>query len=37
MDIVVRRFRDADAADVAALIRRNMLEVNSRDYSPESI
>ena len=37
MGIVVRRFRDADAEAVAALIQRNMLEVNSRDYSPESI
>ena len=37
MDIVVRRFREEDAEAVAALIQRNMLEVNSRDYSPESI
>ena len=37
MGIVVRRFRDADAEAVAALIQRNMREVNSRDYPPESI
>ena len=37
MGIAVRRFRQEDAEAVAALIRRNMLEVNSRDYSPESI
>lgn len=37
MGITVRRFREEDAEAVAALIQRNMLEVNSRDYSPESI
>ena len=37
MSITVRRFRQEDAEAVAALIRRNLLEVNSRDYSPESI
>lgn len=37
MSIVVRRFRQQDAEAVAALIRRNLLEVNSRDYPSESI
>lgn len=37
MNATVRRFRQKDAEAVAALIRRNLLEVNSRDYSPESI
>lgn len=37
MNATVRRFQQKDAEAVAALIRRNLLEVNSRDYSPESI
>ena len=33
----IRRFRDCDAEEVAALIARTLREVNSRDYSPEYI
>lgn len=37
MNVTVRRFRNEDAEAVVALIRRNLLEVNIRDYLPGSI
>lgn len=35
--MIIRRFEDTDAEEVSALIRRNFLEVNSRDYSKEDM
>lgn len=36
-DLLVRRFRKADAEAVRQIIHRGLREVNSRDYSPERI
>lgn len=36
-EIQINHFRSADAENVAALMRRNYLEINSRDYEAEEI
>ncbi len=33
----IRRYRAADADAIAALVRRNLLEINVRDYPPEDM
>lgn len=37
MNIETRHFRDTDAADISIIIRRNLREVNSKDYPSELI
>lgn len=37
MSITVRRFVEADAAEVTALITKTLRITNSKDYSPEYI
>lgn len=37
MDALIRRFRDTDAENVSALIRRTLFEVNSKDYTNEQL
>lgn len=37
MDIQIRRFKAKDAKDVSHIIKRNLLEINTRDYPLESM
>lgn len=37
MNLIVRRFNEADASDVCNLIVRNFLEVNSKDYGMDAM
>lgn len=36
-EVVARRYREQDAPEIAALVRRNFLEVNVKDYGEEAM